>query len=106
MMFANRLRQLSWTEGEDLQIDYRYGLGDVVLVIAKELVDSRPDVILAITAVSAMALRQYTLSVPAVFVQVGDPVAWASSPILHALRERSLASRPSISILAANGSKS
>jgi putative ABC transport system substrate-binding protein len=77
MTFANRLRQLSWTEGENLQIDYRYGLGDAasMLVIAKELVDSRPDVILAITSLSAMALRQYTLSIPMVFVQVGDPVA-------------------------------
>jgi putative ABC transport system substrate-binding protein len=77
MMFADRLRQLGWTEGESLRIDYRYALGDAAsaLAVAKELVASNPDAILAITAVSAMALRQYSLSIPTVFVQVGDPVA-------------------------------
>jgi putative tryptophan/tyrosine transport system substrate-binding protein len=77
MMFADRLRQLGWPEGENVRIDYRYGLGDAASMpaAAKELVALNPDVILAITAISAMALRQYTLSIPTVFVQVGDPVA-------------------------------
>ena len=77
MMFVDRLRQLGWTDGENLRIDYRYGAGDAASMpaAAKELVDLNPDVILAITALAAMAIRQYTLSIPIVFVQVGDPVA-------------------------------
>jgi putative ABC transport system substrate-binding protein len=44
--------------------------------LAKELVVLQPDALLAATAVSAAALRQYTLTIPIVFTQVGDPVAF------------------------------
>jgi ABC transporter substrate binding protein len=40
------------------------------------LVNLRPDVLFAITALSAVALRQYTFTIPTIFVQVGDPVAF------------------------------
>jgi putative ABC transport system substrate-binding protein len=77
MLFAERLRELGWTDGDNLRIDYRYGAGDAASMapVAKELVDLHPDAIFAITAVSALALRQYTLTIPTIFVQVGDPVA-------------------------------
>jgi putative ABC transport system substrate-binding protein len=39
------------------------------------LVDLHPDALFSITALSAVAFRQYTLTIPTVFVQVGDPVA-------------------------------
>jgi putative tryptophan/tyrosine transport system substrate-binding protein len=76
-LFAARLRELGWTDGENLRIDYRFGAGDTASMapVAKELVDLHPDALLAITALSAIVLRQYTLSVPTVFVQVGDPLA-------------------------------
>ena len=59
------------------QIDYRYGAGEAANIapVAKELVDLHPDALFAITALSAVALRQYTFTIPTVFVQVGDPVA-------------------------------
>jgi putative ABC transport system substrate-binding protein len=76
-MFAARLRELGWTDGENLHIDYRYGAGETATIapVAKELVDLHPDALLAITALSAVALHQYTLAIPIVFVQAGDPVA-------------------------------
>jgi putative ABC transport system substrate-binding protein len=76
-MFAARLRELGWTDGENLRIDYRYGAGEAATIApaAKELVDLQPDALLAITALSAVALHQYTLAIPIVFVQAGDPVA-------------------------------
>ena len=76
-MFAARLRELGWTEGENLLIDYRYGNGETASMapVAKELIDLHPDALLAITALSAVTLRQYTLTIPTVFVQIGDPVA-------------------------------
>ena len=43
--------------------------------VAKELIDLHPDALLAITALSAVTLREYTLTIPTVFVQIGDPVA-------------------------------
>lgn len=76
-LFVARLRELGWTDGENLQIDYRYGAGEAANIapVAKELVDLHPDALFAITALSAVALRQYTFTIPTVFVQVGDPVA-------------------------------
>jgi putative tryptophan/tyrosine transport system substrate-binding protein len=75
--FTTRLRELGWTEGKNLGIDYRWGSGDTAHMspLAKELVGLRPDALLAATAVSAVHLRQYTLTIPIVFTQVGDPVA-------------------------------
>jgi putative tryptophan/tyrosine transport system substrate-binding protein len=77
MLFVSRLRELGWTDGENLQIDYRFGSGEGTSVgpIAKELVNQHPDALFAITSVAALALRQYTLTIPTVFIQVGDPVA-------------------------------
>jgi putative ABC transport system substrate-binding protein len=75
--FVTRLRELGWTEGKNLGIDYRWGDGDTTRMppLAKELVGLQPDALLAATAVSAVHLRQYTLTIPIVFTQVGDPVA-------------------------------
>jgi putative ABC transport system substrate-binding protein len=75
--FVTRLRELGWKEGENVQIDYRWGGGDATrtATLAKELVDLRPDVLLAANYSSAVALRQYTLVIPIVFALVGDPAA-------------------------------
>ena len=75
--FTTRLRELGWTEGKNLGIDYRWGSGNTAHMppLAKELVGLQPDALLAATAVSAVHLRQYTLTIPIVFTQVGDPVA-------------------------------
>ena len=75
--FAARLRELGWTEGKNLLIDYRWGGGNTTRMppLARELVVSQPHALLAATAVSAVQLRQYTLTIPIIFTQVGDPVA-------------------------------
>ncbi len=77
MLFAARLKELGWSDGQNLRIESRFGSGQTasVAALAKELVDLRPEALLAITALSAITLRQYTLSIPTVFVQVGDPIA-------------------------------
>jgi putative tryptophan/tyrosine transport system substrate-binding protein len=77
MLFAARLKELGWNDGQNLQIENRFGTGQTASMapLAKELVDLRPDALLAITSLSALTLRQYTLSIPTVFVQVGDPIA-------------------------------
>src|SRR5262245_65487171 len=47
--FAQTLQQLGWTNGNNVRIDYRYGLGNAANVrkYAAELVSLAPDVILA-----------------------------------------------------------
>jgi putative ABC transport system substrate-binding protein len=75
--FRKGLEELGWTDGRNIRIDYRFGGGDAALVpkLAKELIELRPDVIVAATTPAATAVRQQTLSIPIVFVQVPDPVA-------------------------------
>jgi putative ABC transport system substrate-binding protein len=68
------LQKLGWTEGRNLQIEYRWGSGDLQKAAA-ELVASSPDVIFASNTPSVAALQQATGSVPIVFANVGDPVS-------------------------------
>jgi putative ABC transport system substrate-binding protein len=74
--FHQGLQQLGWTVGRNVQIDYRWAVGDAGRFhrYAEELLALAPDVILASATPSVHALQQATHSVPIVFVQVGDPV--------------------------------
>jgi putative ABC transport system substrate-binding protein len=75
--FSQGLRQLGWTEGQNLRIDVRWNAGDAVLArtYAAQLIGLMPDVILASSTVNVTAIQQFTSIVPVVFVQVLDPVA-------------------------------
>src|SRR5262245_35739163 len=75
--FRQQLEQLGWTDGSNVRIEYRHGLGnaDNTRKYAAELVALAPDVILA-GGTSAMApWLQATRTVPIVFVGVTDPVS-------------------------------
>jgi len=74
--FVQELQQLGWTEGRNLQIDYRWANGDVnrMQIFAKELAGLAPDAILAHTTPVTRALHQETRTIPIVFVIVSDPV--------------------------------
>ena len=71
-----RLQELGWANGRNVQIEFRFAGGDEARVwsLATELIELRPDMIIAVTTVAAAALRQQTLSIPIVFVLVADPV--------------------------------
>jgi putative tryptophan/tyrosine transport system substrate-binding protein len=71
------LQDLGWTEGRNLRIDYRWDAAERsrALALAKELVATSPDLIVACGGPSTAALAQATQSVPIVFVQVIDPIA-------------------------------
>jgi len=75
--FSRQLEQHGWKDGANVQIDYRFGDGDMARMpkLAKEILALQPDVIFAAANLAAAAMRQQTLSVPIVFVQVPDPVA-------------------------------
>jgi putative ABC transport system substrate-binding protein len=75
--FEQGLQQLGWTDGRNLQIDYRRGAGDTdpTRRYAAELVALAPDVILASGGTVVGVLLQATRTVPVVFTQTPDPVA-------------------------------
>jgi putative ABC transport system substrate-binding protein len=85
--FSQRLRELGWTDGTTAKFDYRWAAGDRerFRAYAAEIVALKPDVILANTTPAVAALQRETTTIPVVFVQVTDPVARASLPILPAL---------------------
>jgi putative ABC transport system substrate-binding protein len=74
--FRGALRTLGWVEGTNLRIELRWGGGDAgrIGTFAKELVDLRPDVILAQTTPVAVAIAHHTKAIPIVFVTVSDPI--------------------------------
>jgi len=72
--FLQELQKLGWTEGRNLQIEYRWDTGDLRKA-ATELVTSSPDVILASGTPAVAALQEATRTVPIVFAQVADPVS-------------------------------
>ena len=74
--FAQRLRELGWTDGTRATVDYRWAASDRerFKADASELVALKPDVILAHSTPAVAALRQETTTIPIVFVSVTDPV--------------------------------
>jgi ABC-type uncharacterized transport system substrate-binding protein len=74
--FRQRLAELSWTEGRDVQIDIRWGSGDVDQYRrhARELVELPSSVIVVSGSTMVGPLQQMTRTLPIVFVQVSDPV--------------------------------
>jgi putative ABC transport system substrate-binding protein len=74
--FKQALQQLGWSEGRNLQVDYRGAAGNAerMQALAKELVSVQPHVILTrSTPVTAAFLKQ-TRTIPIVFTVVSDPV--------------------------------
>jgi putative ABC transport system substrate-binding protein len=74
--FLEELRQLGWTVGRNVEIEYRWSAGMVgeARKASVELVALAPDVILATGSASLGPLLQATRSVPIVFAIVPDPV--------------------------------
>src|SRR5580704_3425515 len=74
--FREALTKLGWAEGSNFRIEVRWGAGssDRMKVLAKEMVDLRPDAILARGTPVTDALAHETRTIPIVFVAVADPI--------------------------------
>jgi len=74
--FEQNLSQLGWIVGQNIRIDYRYATGEVERMrsLARELIDLRPDVIVAHSTPVTAAVMEATRTLPIVFVVVADPV--------------------------------
>ena len=76
LAFRKRLDVLGWVDGRNVNIDYRWGAGNVerMQLFAKELVRLNPDVIVSFTTPATAALQAETRTIPIVFVAAPDPV--------------------------------
>src|SRR5438552_15787079 len=74
--FRQRLGALGWHVDQNIQIEFRYAVGDPERIqsATNEIVSLAPDVILVMSNPLLALLAQETRTVPIVFVQVADPV--------------------------------
>jgi putative ABC transport system substrate-binding protein len=74
--FERRLRELGWSEGRTLAIEYRWaeGRSDRLAEIAAEFVRLKVDVIVTYATAPTLAAKQATSTIPIVFATAGDPV--------------------------------
>jgi ABC transporter substrate binding protein len=74
--FLNRLREIGYTHGRNIDIITRYADADITRLpgLADELVRLQPDVIVAIDPPAAFAAKKATTSLPIVAAILNDPV--------------------------------
>jgi len=74
--FTKELRRLGWIEGQNIQIDQRWANGDMkqLQALASELLELKPDLLVAQGSAALAALRQATPTLPIIFASVTDPV--------------------------------
>jgi putative ABC transport system substrate-binding protein len=76
MAFTKELERLGWTDGDNIRIDYRWAGGDASRLpsFATQLVDLKPDLIVAQGTPGLAAARKATRTLPIIFAEVTDPV--------------------------------
>ena len=75
--FRQALRELGYTEGKNIAVEYRFADGDFERLpdLASELVRLNVDTIIPQSTPAALAVKQATATIPIVFVAVGDAVS-------------------------------
>ena len=75
-LFRQRLRELGYVEGKTILIEDRYAEGNAQRLneLARELVESRVDVIVASAVAATTAAREATATIPIVMVHAGNPI--------------------------------
>jgi putative ABC transport system substrate-binding protein len=73
---TKELQRLGWIEGQNIQIDQRWANGDMkrLQALASELLELKPDLVVAQGSAALAALRQATPTLPIIFASVTDPV--------------------------------
>ena len=74
--FKQRLRELGWVEGRNIQFDVHFTTQDIdrIRVSAAKLVASAPELLVVWSNPGLAALKLATPTIPIVFALVGDPV--------------------------------
>ena len=75
--FRQTLERLGWAVGNNLQIDYHWGIGDAAWIrdAAAQLLQLSPDMILANGGQTVRQVQQVTRTLPIIFIGATDPVA-------------------------------
>lgn len=71
---------LGYVEGQNIKLEHRFPAEqpDRFRTLARELVDIKPDAIVAVTVLGTVELKKLTSTIPIVFVLVADPIGAGS----------------------------
>jgi putative ABC transport system substrate-binding protein len=74
--FRKGLREVGYSEGKDISIDYRFAEGkrDRLANLAAELVNLKVDVIVTYGTVAPLAVKRATTTIPIIMTSSSDPV--------------------------------
>jgi putative tryptophan/tyrosine transport system substrate-binding protein len=75
-VLVKAFNDLGYVEGKNIHLEQRFPAENPerFQILAQDLIDAKPDAIIAITALGALTLKKLTSTVPIVFVLVPDPV--------------------------------
>jgi putative ABC transport system substrate-binding protein len=75
-LLRGRLTELGYVEGRSIVVEERYADGDPrqLTALAREVVDSKPEVIVTGAFAATAAVRQATSTIPIVMLHAGNPV--------------------------------
>jgi ABC-type uncharacterized transport system substrate-binding protein len=68
------LRDLGYVVGQNLKIEYRYGVGEGLDAPAAELLELKPGLIVTVGSAQALAAKRATTTIPVVMATAGDPL--------------------------------
>jgi putative ABC transport system substrate-binding protein len=74
--FWDRLRELGWVEGQNLDIEQRWAEGriDRLAALMNEVIERKVDVLVTYSTPGAVAAKNATSAVPIVVAVMGDPI--------------------------------
>ena len=75
-VLVKAFNDLGYVEGKNIHLDHRFPAEnpDRFQTMARDLVDLKPDAIIAVTAIGAVDVKKLTSTIPIVFVIVADPI--------------------------------
>ena len=74
--FRQQLQKLGWTEGRNIQIDFRYAADNPTRIreLAIELLGMKPDLMVSNSNAVTTILQSEVRSIPLLFISVSDPI--------------------------------
>jgi hypothetical protein len=75
-VLVKTFNDLGYIEGKNIHLDHRFPAENPerFRTLARELVEAKPDIIIAVTLLGALELKKATSTIPIVFVLVPDPI--------------------------------
>jgi putative ABC transport system substrate-binding protein len=77
-VLVKAFNDLGYVDGKSIQLEHRFPAENPerFRTLAQELIDAKPDAIMAVTATGAVTLKKLTSTIPIVFVFVPDPIGF------------------------------